>query len=84
MVDLSLNTAIQSAGTRAYPLAEALPGYPRDASFPAREATLAVHLESFPGNSQLTINIIGGLRLIAAVLEILRNAPENASLKKAR
>jgi len=34
--------------------------------------TLAVHLESFPGGSQLAINIIAGLGLIAVVLPILR------------
>ena len=33
---------------------------------------LTVNLESFPGGSQLAINIIGGLGLIAVVLEILR------------
>ncbi len=47
--------------------------------------SLAVHVESFPGGSQLAINIIGGLGLIAVVLEILRlvvrrrSTPEPAS-----
>ena len=36
--------------------------------------TLAIHVESFPGGSQLALNIIGGLGLIAVVLEILRLA----------
>jgi hypothetical protein len=34
--------------------------------------TLTVDLESFPGGSQLAINIIGGLGAAAVVLEILR------------
>lgn len=34
--------------------------------------TLTVHLESFPGGSQLAINIIAGLGLIAVALEFLR------------
>lgn len=47
--------------------------------------TLAVHLESFLGDSQLAINLIVGLGLAAVVLEILRlvlrprTAPESAS-----
>lgn len=34
--------------------------------------SLTVHLESFPGGSQLAINIIAGLGLIAVALEFLR------------
>lgn len=34
--------------------------------------TFAVQVESFPGSSQLAINIIGGLGLIAVVLEFMR------------